>query len=518
MNIERSPREILALLGRRWHQVAAVALGALLVASSFAVVKPRSYRSYTRLRIEGVGGNRDGADDVLGAGQDIKNFQNFDGVVADLNLDAHLQGLPEHERNQRRAELITGLQQRTEVTYEQSSPGVFILTLAHHGDDPELCTSIVSKLATSYQNALFINPVEQQQKKVEQQREAEEEALRKYQQIESELKAFENENAEFLEGPEQRLGAVRDQIEEIEKVEIASLEAQLIELAEHLAVEPEHDIQYIDEVDQDLINAIELDIRQLDRELKVLTVEQRKTEHHPQVQAKLEIIADHRAKRDEAKRDVKTRAVKTPNPMYQSLQEEWREKESQLMTARHRLALLRNKEAELKQDVQRAPEIRSRRDRMLADQTQRRQRYEDRQNDHSNAQDQLMALRNQRTLTVDTVDPATRPTSPTGPSAILIALMGLAVGVGAGAGLALVLDTMDSSFREVDQVSSYLGVPALGAIHMIRTPTEEAAKVRRARQIQIGLVLLGLAGVGLLMFAMFGDVSALTGLVKGAVK
>ncbi len=54
MNTGRSRQKATGVLGRRRLQVATVALGALLVASGVAVVKPRDYRAETRLQVRGA--------------------------------------------------------------------------------------------------------------------------------------------------------------------------------------------------------------------------------------------------------------------------------------------------------------------------------------------------------------------------------------------------------------------------------------------------------------------------------
>ena len=43
----------------------------------------------------------------------------------------------------------------------------------------------------------------------------------------------------------------------------------------------------------------------------------------------------------------------------------------------------------------------------------------------------------------------------------------------------VVLDSMDHSFREVDDAAAFLGAPSLGAIHVIETPPEQALRRRK---------------------------------------
>ena len=114
------------------------------------------------------------------------------------------------------------------------------------------------------------------------------------------------------------------------------------------------------------------------------------------------------------------------------------------------------------------------------------------------------------------LDAPAKPRSPAGPGALVLALAGLVVGAGVGLGVAFALDAMDRSFREVDAVSQFLGIPAMGAIQIIQTPSEAAQSrgVKRRRTA----VLAALAVVALLVFAvaLLGDVHAIRDLVKSA--
>ncbi len=105
MKLERTPREILSMIKRRKVHVIEMALAALLGAGIFLIVKPRSYESTTRIRVEGVASldGRADAERLHGAVEEIKNSRNFDEVVTTRRSRRAPPGTP-GARAQRRAE------------------------------------------------------------------------------------------------------------------------------------------------------------------------------------------------------------------------------------------------------------------------------------------------------------------------------------------------------------------------------------------------------------------------------
>lgn len=77
------------------------------------------------------------------------------------------------------------------------------------------------------------------------------------------------------------------------------------------------------------------------------------------------------------------------------------------------------------------------------------------------------------------VDSAYLPEKPIRPDFKKIMLMALAAGLGLGGGLALLLEVQDSSFRDVADVESYLGLPVICAISLISTDKDTKANRRK---------------------------------------
>jgi len=78
------------------------------------------------------------------------------------------------------------------------------------------------------------------------------------------------------------------------------------------------------------------------------------------------------------------------------------------------------------------------------------------------------------------VDSAYLPEKPIRPNFKKIMLMALAAGLGLGGGLAFLLELQDSSFRDVAEAESYLGMPVICAIPLIISDKEIKANRRRS--------------------------------------
>ncbi len=79
----------------------------------------------------------------------------------------------------------------------------------------------------------------------------------------------------------------------------------------------------------------------------------------------------------------------------------------------------------------------------------------------------------------EVLDEAIEPDVPVKPNKKKIAILALGMGVMIGFGSAFLLEYFDRSFRSVDEVSAYLGIPVLAAIPMVTTPESELKRKRR---------------------------------------
>lgn len=88
-------------------------------------------------------------------------------------------------------------------------------------------------------------------------------------------------------------------------------------------------------------------------------------------------------------------------------------------------------------------------------------------------------------------DPARLPEKPIKPDFVKIMAMFVAGGLGAGVGLILVISFMDGSFRDPDEIESYLGVPVVSTIAFIQTPGEK----RKEKFLGAGALVVVMSGV-----------------------
>ncbi|MFC1667721.1 GNVR domain-containing protein [Candidatus Omnitrophota bacterium] len=87
------------------------------------------------------------------------------------------------------------------------------------------------------------------------------------------------------------------------------------------------------------------------------------------------------------------------------------------------------------------------------------------------------------------LDPPRIPLSPIKPNRVLIMLIGSLIGVAVGFGLIVLLEVIDNSFLEVEEVKAILGLPVLGAISKIVTAKDLAQeKAKRAAQFWTVLI------------------------------
>jgi len=87
------------------------------------------------------------------------------------------------------------------------------------------------------------------------------------------------------------------------------------------------------------------------------------------------------------------------------------------------------------------------------------------------------------------VDPARLPTKPFSPNFFKIFLIALATGLALGIVSLFVLDFIDTSFKDVDEVEEYIGVPVICAIPIIEKETE-IKKEKYVSRIRVSVVAM----------------------------
>jgi polysaccharide chain length determinant protein (PEP-CTERM system associated) len=109
------------------------------------------------------------------------------------------------------------------------------------------------------------------------------------------------------------------------------------------------------------------------------------------------------------------------------------------------------------------------------------------------------------------------PPKPTSPNRLVIVVVGLMLGLGFGAGLAIILESIDSSFHGARQVQTALQVPVLANVPALLLAADRARRTRR-RTLAI-VAAAGLSAVVLLGAAVgYMTVNGMPGFVKNLVQ
>jgi polysaccharide chain length determinant protein (PEP-CTERM system associated) len=101
------------------------------------------------------------------------------------------------------------------------------------------------------------------------------------------------------------------------------------------------------------------------------------------------------------------------------------------------------------------------------------------------------------------IDPANLPLSPVKPNRPFILFGGLAAGVLGGLAAAFLWDLLDRSFKNSDDLASFIDLPILATIPTI--VTRGAVLERRRAQGLLGISTLGILLVGLILIRLFGS-------------
>jgi capsular polysaccharide biosynthesis protein len=518
MNAERSTGEVLKLVKRRLHLIAAAAFVATSLACLVSFFLPRLYAVETRLEVGSIGTfqGAEYANRVQAVVDQIRSHDAFADVGRRLGLDSRFAGLSEIERNEKFEALLAQLRDRTDVELKQPANSIYTVIISHKSEDPDLAMKVVGGLGDYYQRLAVDQPSEQQQKTVEQAAKAERDAKESSDRASAEHLAYHNENREFLDGAAQKLQATRDEMSKIREITRPSLEKQLKELDDMLAQEKQFIIDKRPKADSSRLAGLDERIAKAREKLQQLTVVEKKTDAHPDVKAARQILEDLENDMKRLVADAPIEEVRVANPHWNELSKERFSVKGQLDIAVRSYERLKTQEKEQEELAKRTPEYEAK-ERSLADAKNSAQKeWETRAQDLAKAERALVDIRDRGTLAIRTLDPPTRPNRPSGPGALLLALVGFVVGAGAGVGVAVTLDAMDRSFREVDAVSEFLGVPTMGAIHAIRTPSEAAALRGAGRRKYAVLVLLAAVAGVLLLVALLGSSQTVRDMLKSS--
>jgi uncharacterized protein involved in exopolysaccharide biosynthesis len=92
------------------------------------------------------------------------------------------------------------------------------------------------------------------------------------------------------------------------------------------------------------------------------------------------------------------------------------------------------------------------------------------------------------------IKPASLPLSPESPKRARIFGMGILLGLALGFGAIIIVEMLDNSFKKIEDLTAYLGVPVLGTIPRMDLPYSSPAKKRMP-------IIVG-AGIGFLLIVL----------------
>jgi hypothetical protein len=126
---------------------------------------------------------------------------------------------------------------------------------------------------------------------------------------------------------------------------------------------------------------------------------------------------------------------------------------------------------------------------LTRDYTELRRHYDQLVAQNLQAQSAENLERNQKGSKFKIVDPARLPEKPSKPNFLRILLVALAAGLGVSVGSLVLLDFIDTSFKDVGELEEYIGVPVICALPFIEKE-EEIKKDKRKNLLIIVLVSL----------------------------
>lgn len=143
---------------------------------------------------------------------------------------------------------------------------------------------------------------------------------------------------------------------------------------------------------------------------------------------------------------------------------------------------------------------------LTRDYGQLQQHYEDLVTRNLEAESAELLERRQRGSQFKIIEPALPPSKPFKPNFRKIMLLAVALGLGLGVGLSYAQEFMDSSFKDINDLEEYLGLPVTCALPLL--PTAREKKAQRLRTIGwtivltvgfltllVGIVILWLKGI-----------------------
>ncbi|NQT82684.1 hypothetical protein HQ563_06650 [bacterium] len=455
-----------------------VFLGSTIVGSTLPnVYTARAvFRMLSRSSPAGRSGGRSIADNLDVMRQLILRRSNLAVIAKEVGLDSSYANLPEAVREAREGELVKHLQKDLEVRQKATH----VYEVSYRSEDPDIAARLANAVMTRYidqvvkdekaEMASTVDFVERRVKEYQSKVRASSEALRK----------FKTEHILDMPGSDlsvsRELRNLRDQLAAVE-TELGDAETAKTEIEKQML---SVDATEIGETVVETNPLIRQYRAQLDRlELELATLKSRRTDIHPDVVKKKSEIKIVKTLIEKAPEKSTTKETRQSNPLYVKLTQDLKDSEVRIATAKKRKERLLANKAESENRLKNAPALEKQMAELTENDTLHRRLLANYVAELENAKIAQEREREQKGTRFDVLDYAKKPSSPDKSNKLKVAMMGLLLGGGLGLGLAVLKDQTDTSFKDVRDAASFLGIPIVGTIPVINTPAERAREKKK---------------------------------------
>lgn len=248
----------------------------------------------------------------------------------------------------------------------------------------------------------------------------------------------------------------------------------------------------------------------METRLKILLL--RYTDNYPEVvqlKSEIEALKYRLSQPEETERSHETTRMTSRNPLYQDLQGQLFNVESELSSLNARKKNLKRTIAVREKELHEVPAAQKELGILMQERDSFRSIYNDLLARMGQSEVSKQMEIGNKASTFRIVDPAILPQTPVSPNMLRMFLFSIAGGLGCGFGLVFLLENMDSRVRDVDTLKN-LGLDVLAVVPNISDPTQ------LKRRFKKDVMLFGFSGLYLLCFVgvfayvvFFGDFNSL---------
>jgi uncharacterized protein involved in exopolysaccharide biosynthesis len=284
-----------------------------------------------------------------------------------------------------------------------------------------------------------------------------------------------------LTGSQSNLSDKHPDIKRLKK-EIAELEAQV-------------------NVKEDSIGKIK---RLKELEVKLSSMEGKLGHKHPDVislSKEVKALSDEAASLTAEKSKMDLKENNPDNPAYINIKTQILSTEAEIQNIMQQQRELKEKISDYENRLAQSPMIEKEYLTITGDYENARRKHTELMNKYMEAKLAQGMEESQRGERFTIVDPAEYPEKPYKPKRAAILIISLIMSLGAGLGFVSLLEALDTSVKDVEQLNIIAGLPVLSEISLIISPEE--SKARRRKLIVITLAVIAVVALGLFLISIF---------------